>query len=255
MTSDEKSCLVRFLDMTGDYLRDGYRRERGLYVFMDDPPLPSSLEETASEVEHCTACPLAGGRTRGVPGEGVPEPLVLVVGEGPGADEDATGRPFVGKAGQLLDRILSGIGLSRDRNCFIANVVKCRPPGNRDPLPMEITACLPFLERQIDLLKPLVILALGRVSANILLGDDRGIGKLRGYFTGYRPRNAVSPAIPLLATYHPSALLRDETLKRPVWEDMKLLMGKLEDLDPLYAEAIRDLPVKGSGSRQEAQEG
>jgi DNA polymerase len=190
-----------------------------------------------------------------VPGEGVPHPLVLVVGEGPGADEDAAGRPFVGKAGQLLDRILSGIGLSRDKNCFIANVVKCRPPGNRDPLPAEIAACLPFLERQIDLLKPLAILAVGRVPANTLLNDDRGIGKLRGCFTEYRSRKAGGPAIPLLATYHPSALLRDEALKRPVWEDVKLLMGKLEGLDPAYAEEIRDLPVKRSGSRQGTQEG
>ncbi|MDR3145589.1 MAG: uracil-DNA glycosylase [Treponema sp.] len=255
MTADEKSSIARFLDMTGDYLRDGYRRDRGRPVFTDDPTLPSSPEETAREVEGCTACSLAEGRRRGVPGEGVPNPLVLVIGEGPGSDEDATGRPFVGRAGQLLDRILAGIGLSRDKNCFIANVVKCRPPGNRDPLPAEIAACLPFLERQIDLLKPLAILALGRVAANTLLGDERGIGKLRGCFAEYRRRNADSPAIPLLATYHPSALLRDETLKRPVWEDMKLLMGKLESLDPAYAGEIRDLPVKRSGSRQGTQAG
>jgi DNA polymerase len=255
MTADEKSCLARFLDATGDYLRDGYRRERAPCVFTEDPAPASSPEEAAREIEHCSACSLAGGRTRVVPGEGVSKPLVLVIGEGPGADEDAAGRPFVGKAGQLLDRILSGVGLSRDRNCFIANVVKCRPPGNRDPLPAEIAACFPFLEQQIDLLKPLTILALGRVSANTLLGDDRGIGKLRGCFTEYRPRPAGAPAIPLLATYHPSALLRDESLKRPVWEDMKLLMGKLEGLDPAYAEEIRDLPVKRSGSRREAQEG
>jgi DNA polymerase len=248
MTSDEKISLARFLDTADDYLRDGYRRDRDPPSFPASAIHPAAPEELAGEVERCGACSLAGGRTRTVPGEGAAGPLVLVIGEGPGADEDATGRPFVGKAGQLLDLILSQIGLFRDRNCFIANVVKCRPPGNRDPLPEEIAACLPFLERQIDILKPRTILALGRVAANTLLGTDTGIGRVRGRFTEYRSRSSFPRDIPLLATYHPSALLRDESLKRPVWEDMKLLMKKLEELDSRYAGEIRDLPVKRPAS-------
>jgi DNA polymerase len=286
MTADEKSAIALFLDLTDDYLRDGYRRSRELYSFSDDPepagkeaasaeavpessgeaapgfpddsgdtPGPESPEAVAREISRCAACSLRAGRTRAVPGEGVPAPLALVIGEGPGADEDASGRPFVGRAGQLLDRILSGVGLYRDKNCFITNVVKCRPPGNRDPLPGEIAACMPFLERQIEVLKPRLILALGRVSANTLLAADEGIGRLRGSFTEYRPRNAEGRTVPLLATYHPSALLRDEGLKRPVWEDMKLLMGKLEGLDGAYAEEVRRLPVKQTGPARGTEQG
>ncbi|MDR2363863.1 MAG: uracil-DNA glycosylase, partial [Spirochaetaceae bacterium] len=154
----------------------------------------------------------------------------------PGADEDLTGRPFVGKAGQLLDRMLASIGLFRDKNCFIANVVKCRPPNNREPLPEEAAACLPFLSRQISLLKPRMILSAGRTAAQTLLETTASLGSLRGRFTEYK-------GIPLLPTYHPSALLRDESKKRPAWEDLKVLRAKLSDLDTRYApEAAGDSP-------------
>jgi DNA polymerase len=163
-----------------------------------------------------------------VPGEGAERPLVLVVGEGPGQDEDRTGRPFAGPAGQLLDKMLASIGLRREQNCFIANVVKCRPPGNRDPEAGELSSCAPYLSRQIHCLKPRAILCLGRVAANSLLGNGEGqpIGGLRGRFFDYSPPGGGAP-IPLIATYHPSALLRNEEWKRPVWEDLKKLRARI----------------------------
>jgi len=148
---------------------------------------------------------------------------VLVVGEGPGADEDAQGRPFVGKAGQLLDKMLAAISLSRGTNCYIANVVKCRPPQNREPAPDEAAACRPFLDAQISLIRPRAIIALGRTAAQNILSTSDGINKLRGRFFEYR-------GIPVLPTYHPSALLRDETLKRPAWEDLKRFRARLDEI-------------------------
>lgn len=254
MTAEAKQNVARLLDTAGDYLRDGYRIDREAREFTDDPPaaqpepLPPAMpgddfsslplayrmEEADGEEERleciadairvCHACPLGQTRIKAVPGEGAEAPKALIIGEGPGAEEDASGRPFVGPAGQLLDKMLASIGLSRQENCFIANVVKCRPPGNRDPQSGEIAACAGFLERQIDLLKPKAILCVGRVAACALLETADGIGRLRGRFFGFR-------GIPLLATYHPSALLRDETLKRPVWEDLKRFRQKLADLE------------------------
>jgi uracil-DNA glycosylase len=146
--------------------------------------------------------------------------MAMVVGEGPGAEEDATGLPFVGPAGKLLDKMLSSIGLSRDTNCFIANVVKCRPPLNRDPQPDERDACMGYLRRQIALVRPVAILCVGRVAASALLGTEEGVGRLRGHWRELEGR-------PLLVTYHPSALLRDEALKRPAWEDLKLFRERI----------------------------
>ncbi|MDR1411009.1 MAG: uracil-DNA glycosylase [Spirochaetaceae bacterium] len=229
MTSEQKTALAGFLDTAGDYLGDGYRRPRENYAFTDDTVgTGDTLEEVAAEICACRSCPLGAGRTNAVPGEGVKNPLVLVIGEGPGQDEDQTGRPFVGRAGQLLDKMLSAIGLNRQENCFIANVVKCRPPENRDPAPAEAEACRPFLNRQIACLRPRMILCVGKVASNLLLGNTEWvtIGSLRGRFFEY----PAAPAVPLLATYHPSALLRNEDLKRPAWEDLKLLRSKLEEL-------------------------
>jgi DNA polymerase len=213
-----------------------------------------SLDAIISAVSSCAACPLGKTRTRAVPGEGVPRPLVLVVGEGPGAEEDASGRPFVGRAGQLLDRMLGSIGLYRDKNCYIANVVKCRPPDNRDPAPEETAACAPFLARQIALLKPRAILCAGRVAARHILHTEEGIHRLRGRFGEYPAafeitetgnlQSARLAPIPVLPAYHPSALLRDESLKRPAFEDLKLLMAKLLSLDPPYAAEVRPLLAK-----------
>jgi DNA polymerase len=166
----------------------------------------------------------------------------MVIGEGPGADEDVSGRPFVGPAGQLLDRMLAAIGLYRQRNCFIANVVKCRPPGNRDPRPEESEACAPFLARQIRVLKPPLILAVGRVAAQTLLKTELPIGRMRGKFTSIEIPG-LSP-VPLLPTYHPSALLRDGSLRTPAFEDLKLLLARLVFIDRNFAEETEPLIKK-----------
>lgn len=202
-------------------------RERHAGEGADDPHGFSSLEEISAAVAACAACALAAGRKRPVPGEGAENAFALIVGEGPGAEEDLRGRPFVGKSGQLLDKMLAAISLSRDSNVYIANIVKCRPPGNRDPLPQEAFECARFLKAQIGIIRPKAILAVGRVAAQNLLETKEGVTKLRGRFLEYR-------GIPLMVTYHPSALLRDERLKRPAWEDLKLFREKLRELEPGY---------------------
>jgi DNA polymerase len=194
----------------------------------------AELEEVAACVRECTLCGLCATRIKAVPGEGAQRPLALVVGEGPGADEDSSGRPFVGAAGRLLDQMLLSIGLDRNRNCFIANVIKCRPPGNRDPLPEETAACLPFFERQLAALRPPVILTVGKVPVKTLLGTDEGITRLRGNWKSYR-------GIPLLPTFHPSYLLRDESQKKFAWEDLKALCRRLAGIDPGYAAETAEL--------------
>ena len=189
-----------------------------------------SMQEIYTAVAQCSACVLGQTRTHSVAGEG-PEELsrltnsveVMVIGEGPGADEDRQGRPFVGRAGQLLDKMLEAIQLSRKTNCYITNVVKCRPPQNRDPAPEERSCCAAFLDAQIRLLRPKMILVMGRIAAQHLLQTSDGIGKLRGRFFDYQ-------GIPLMPTYHPSALLRDESLKRPAWEDLKRFRARLHEL-------------------------
>lgn len=170
----------------------------------------------------CTACGLSATRHSVVFGQGADRPLVLVIGEGPGAEEDRLGLPFVGASGKLLDRMLAAIGLSREENCYIANIVKCRPPQNREPAPDERDACIGFLRSQIALLAPRAILCAGRTAAQSLLGTTEGINRLRG-------RELAFEGIPLVASYHPSALLRDESLKRPAWEDLKRLRALLPD--------------------------
>ena len=277
MTADEKTAIARFLNLAADYLKDGHRRDWETPVFTEEPgpsqadfsslplayqvdeeegpnlpseypaeplsssPVPNdSLEAVAAEIRACKACGLAPTRTNVVPGEGVERPLVMIIGEGPGADEDRTGRPFVGVAGQLLDRMLQSIALSRDKNCFIANIVKCRPPGNRPPAPEEIAACFPYLLRQIALLRPRIILCAGGTAAQTLLRTSMGINALRGAFGEFRMNkteglnlegndvNIEETIIPVLCTFHPSFLLRDESRKRPAWEDLKLLKARLD---------------------------
>jgi DNA polymerase len=238
MTTIEKQKIADFLDLAQDFNTSGYKSEKKEYHFEDDTPSvqsaiinidtkTESIEKIAGEIRACYNCSLGKTRTNAAPGEGVLQPLVLVIGEGPGADEDAQGRPFVGKAGQLLDKMLGAINLSRNTNCFIANVVKCRPPNNRDPYPEETTACAHFLERQITLLKPKFILIAGRIAMQTLLKTTEAIGKKRGKITELTVGNT---AYPLLITYHPAALLRNEELKRPAWEDLKLLRSKLDEL-------------------------
>lgn len=182
----------------------------------------ASLDAIAGEVAGCTKCPLCRGRTHAVPGEGDPAAGLMVVGEGPGEQEDLSGRPFVGRAGELLDKILDSIETPRG-SVFIANVVKCRPPRNRAPLPDERAACLPYLHRQIALVKPKVILALGATAAEALLGVKRPLGDLR--LKVHR-----LDGTPLVVTYHPAALLRNPNWKRPAWDDVRIAR-QLLDLD------------------------
>ena len=177
-------------------------------------PAFDSLDDIAKHIASCTKCPLYSTALNPVPGEGNPNADFMCVGEAPGATEDETGRPFVGAAGQLLTKILEAIGLKRE-DVFIVNVLKHRPPGNRNPAPDEVTACSPYLIRQIELVKPKVILALGTFAAQTLLDTKTSIGKLRGQVHAYH-------GVPLVVTYHPAALLRNPAWKRPTWEDVQL---------------------------------
>lgn len=181
-----------------------------------------AMSDLAAEVGQCRACRLAETRNLLVFGEGNPDSGVVFVGEGPGQTEDETGRPFVGRAGQLLDRILASIDLDRTC-CYIANAVKCRPPGNRVPLPDEMDACGWILRRQLEIIAPGVIVALGASAASALLGSRASIAQLR---VGWHSKGGAS----LMVTYHPSAVLRTPALKRPVWEDMKKLRSRLNEI-------------------------
>lgn len=184
----------------------------------DDVRLHMSFESLCSECLSCKRCILGGTRKNVVFGEGCSDrPIVMVVGEGPGETEDNTGRPFVGKAGQFLDKWLAAISLDRKVNTYITNIVKCRPPMNRDPLPDEKSACLPFLKQQIALIQPQAILCLGKPASTLMTGmTESSMGSLHGRFFFYE-------GIPMMCTYHPAAVLRDLSLKRPVWEDLKKL--------------------------------
>jgi uracil-DNA glycosylase family 4 len=172
-----------------------------------------SLDEVRAELGDCRRCKLAAGRTNIVFGQGNPQARLMFVGEAPGADEDEQGLAFVGKAGQLLTRIIEAIGMTRDE-VFIANVIKCRPPQNRNPEPDEILSCQPFLEQQIDTIRPEIIVALGKFSGQWLLKTAEPISKIRGRLGEYR-------GVRVMPTYHPAYLLRNPSAKREVWEDMK----------------------------------
>jgi uracil-DNA glycosylase family 4 len=199
----------------------------GLIVGSDDRQLFSgalaeldSLESVAQAVRACTRCPLYATATNPVPGEGSSTANLMIVGEAPGATEDETGRPFVGAAGQLLTKILAAVDLKRE-DTFICNVLKHRPPGNRNPMPDEVTACSPYLLRQVELIRPKAILALGMFAAQTLLQTKLAIGKLRGQVHRFH-------GVPLIVTYHPAALLRNPSWKRPTWEDVQLVRRILD---------------------------
>ena len=188
-----------------------------------------SLEDIAGHVAACTRCTLYSTATNPVPGEGNANAGFMCVGEAPGATEDETGRPFVGAAGQLLTKILAAIDLKRE-DVYICNVLKHRPPGNRNPRPEEVTACSPYLIRQIELIRPKVILALGTFAAQTLLETKLSIGKLRTQIHRYY-------GVPLIVTYHPAALLRNPSWKRPAWQDVKLARRILDHSPPPIAGA------------------
>ena len=248
LTKTDKETIFNLLKLSDSYIL-GFQREKFLKtpVFFDDNTSHSTeeknlentknitdktetsktssitLEELNSKMLRCTRCNLARTRNSVVVGDGVENPLVLVVGEAPGAEEDLKGLPFVGKEGILLDKMLSAISLSRKTNCYIINTVKCRPLENRKSQKDEEEACHSFLESQIHILKPKMILCMGKVAAENLLKRNFSIKELHGQFFNYQ-------TIPLLATYHPSALLRDESLKRPAWEDLKIFKRELDRL-------------------------
>ena len=203
--------------------------EAGLFTFEEKSPYPSSrstrsasasdLPSLAKEVSSCVACPLCRTRKQTVFADGSPDAKIMFVGEAPGADEDAQGVPFVGRAGQLLTRMIEdGMGLPR-KSVYIANVLKCRPPDNRNPEPAEIASCRGFLERQIDLVKPDVLVALGKFAAQFLLETEEGIMRLRGRWGTYR-------GIPVMPTFHPSFLLRQPASKKDAWEDLLKVLAK-----------------------------
>lgn len=260
MKKEEKEIIYTLLK-TADAYECGYTREKftGEPVFVDDEmvecPQSGSIESTAehnntgspelsiqssanstagtdkglsldelnAKILRCTRCGLARTRNNVVPGMGVENPDVLVIGEGPGHDEDMQGLPFVGKAGILLDRMLAAIGLDRKSNCYIANIVKCRPPENRNPMPDEQAACFSFLEAQIHILKPKMILCMGKIAIEKITGQNISINAQHGEFFEYN-------GIPVMPTYHPSALLRNEELKRPAWEDLKKFKRRLDEI-------------------------
>lgn len=173
-------------------------------------------EGLRQQVLACTRCELHRGRTQAVFASGDRQARWMVVGEAPGAEEDRQGQPFVGRAGQLLNAMLAAIGLPRP-SVFVANMIKCRPPQNRDPRPEELAACRPYLERQFELLRPTLILVVGRIAAQNLLGTDAPLGRLRG-----RVHHAGRLNLPVIVTYHPAYLLRSPADKRKAWEDLKL---------------------------------
>ncbi len=176
--------------------------------------------ELKTMVRDCTACKLRAGCTQTVFGVGDEDAEWLFVGEGPGADEDAQGEPFVGQAGKLLDNMLAAMGLKRGDNVYIANIVKCRPPNNRTPEPDEISTCFPYLQRQIALMRPKLIVALGKTAATTLLGRDATLGSLRGSVHDYH-------GIPLIVTYHPAYLLRSPAEKAKAWQDLRMALHRM----------------------------
>lgn len=194
---------------------------------VDAPDLEAAPDLAALSrlVERCTRCPLHSTRTNPVFGEGAADARVVCVGEAPGQREDETGRPFVGRAGQLLDRLLLTVGLPRE-SVYICNVLKSRPPNNRDPLPDEVEACSPYLLRQLELIRPEVIVAFGAFAARTLLDSKQALGRMRGRIHRYA-------GFPVVVTYHPAALLRNPGWTRPTWEDLQIVRGIL-DGEPVH---------------------
>jgi DNA polymerase len=189
-------------------------------LFTADPLATLDLSQIAERIASCRACGLCEGRQKTVPGQGASTARLVVVGEGPGANEDQQGLAFVGRAGELLTEILSAIELSRDQ-VFICNIVKCRPPGNRKPQPLEIAACVPYLYRQLELVGPAVILAMGGTAAETLLNTKQPLSQLRERVHDFR-------GTPLVVTYHPAALLRNPHWKKPTWDDVRIARRLLD---------------------------
>ena len=202
---------------------DGLSVKVSLESAVETTPSSETLESIRTDLGDCRRCKLCSGRTNIVFGSGTSEARLVFVGEGPGADEDAQGLPFVGAAGQLLTKIIEAIQLTRDQ-VYICNIVKCRPPSNRTPEEDEIAACSPFMFRQIESIRPRVICCLGAVAAQTVLGTKTAVGKLRGRFHDYH-------GIQVMPTWHPAYLLRNPNAKRDVWDDVKKIRALLDESD------------------------
>lgn len=185
---------------------------------------PDTLASIAAEIAACELCPLAATRQHVVPGQGALKPEIMFIGEGPGADEDEQGLAFVGRAGQLLTKMINAMGYSREQ-VFIGNIVKCRPPGNRVPTPVEMEGCIPYLKRQIAVIRPKLIVCLGATAARGLVNETMPIGKARGSWREFE-------GIPVMLTFHPAYLLRDPRQKAPCWSDLKAVLARLGKTPP-----------------------
>ncbi|HCI15764.1 MAG: uracil-DNA glycosylase [Candidatus Marinimicrobia bacterium] len=187
-----------------------------------NPDLPSNIDGFYKQIHNCTRCALGDSRTEFVFGVGDPKASLVLVGEAPGEQEDLKGEPFVGRAGKLLDKILTAIDRSRQKDVYICNVLKCRPPKNRDPLPDEVAECEPYLIHQINLIQPKLIVALGRVAGKTLLNVDKPLKSMRGILHDYH-------GTPLIVTYHPAALLRNPNWKPETWKDFKWIRSIIDE--------------------------
>jgi DNA polymerase len=212
--------------MATQWLRRRLELERmmGVDALFRRPGVEDDLQRIEADVMACTRCPLHETRTQGVFARGNPRAALMFIGEAPGADEDAQGLPFVGRAGKLLDKMIFAMGLRQDE-VYITNILKSRPPNNRDPKPNEVEACWPYLARQIELIQPKVICTLGRPASFTLLNTDRSMGKMRGRWHSYE-------GIPLMPTYHPAYLLRSPSQKKRAWEDLKMIVIALAEGAP-----------------------
>lgn len=222
--NEQLSEIIEIINDAEDMIKGGWKTVHAETLINTQPTLTTeSIEAVAAEIKACKACGLYAGRNCAVPGMGVINPAVMFIGEGPGAEEDKTGIPFIGRAGQYLDKWVNAIGLNRKEHCFIGNIIKCRPPGNRDPFPEEIAACRPFLTRQLQIIKPTLIITLGRFASQVICESNEGIGRLRGKTHSYM-------GIPVVPTYHPSAVLRNPGLRSAVWDDLKRAKDLLNEL-------------------------
>ena len=212
---DTKRFINQHIELFGNEIYSNIHKKEN-HALTKLEPTSGPILSFKSSIENCKKCNLGSTRNKFVFGSGDPSADLLLVGEAPGQEEDLQGEPFVGRAGKLLDKILKAIGYTRDTNIFITNIVKCRPPDNRDPLPSEIEDCSPYLNKQIELIKPKLIVALGKVAGKALLKKDILLKEMRN-------KTHYFKSIPLIVTYHPAALLRNPSLKKESWKDFQYI--------------------------------
>ena len=213
--------LISYLKQTQELFGDELILDKTNISHKKNKNAQSDLEKFCKEISECQKCSLGTTRNKFVFGAGDPQANLMLVGEAPGAEEDRLGEPFIGRAGKLLDKILSAIDRSRTKDVYICNVIKCRPPNNRDPLASEVEQCEPYLLKQIEIMRPKLIVALGRVAGTTLLKVEQPLKDMRGKLHDYF-------GTPLIVTYHPAALLRNSNFKQPAWEDFKWVKSILD---------------------------